>query len=52
MSGSVSPLAALRLVYGLILRQLVTRGRLIALLLVGVVVGGLVVLFMLLRVEG
>jgi len=40
MSGSVSPLAALRLVYGLILRQLVTRGRLIALLLVGVVVGG------------
>ena len=40
MSGSVSPPAALRLVYGLILRQLVTRGRLIALLLVGVVVGG------------
>lgn len=40
MSGLVSPLAALRLVYGLILRQLVTRGRLIALLLVGVVVGG------------
>jgi ABC-2 type transport system permease protein len=40
MSGSVAPLAALRLVYLLILRQLVTRGRLIALLLVGVVVGG------------
>jgi ABC-2 type transport system permease protein len=37
--GSVAPLAAVRLVYGLILRQLVTRGRLVALLLVGVVVG-------------
>lgn len=36
--GSVSPLAAVRLTYGLVLTQLVTKGRLIALLLVGAVV--------------
>lgn len=37
-AGSVSPFEAFRLAYGLVLRQLVTRGRVAALLLVGVVV--------------
>jgi ABC-2 type transport system permease protein len=35
MSGVVSPARAMRLSYGIVLRQLVTRGRLAALLLVG-----------------
>jgi ABC-2 type transport system permease protein len=37
-AGSVPPFEAFRLAYGLVLRQLVTRGRVAALLLVGVVV--------------
>jgi ABC-2 type transport system permease protein len=35
MSGVVSPVRAVRLSYGIVLRQLVTRGRLAALMLVG-----------------
>ena len=38
MSGSVSPVTAIRLTYGLLLRQLLTVGRVLALLAVGVTV--------------
>lgn len=38
---SVSPTAAIQLTYGLLLRQLVTRGRVLALLAVGLVVAGI-----------
>ena len=37
MSGHVTPIRAVRLSYGIVLCQLVTRGRIAALLLVGVV---------------
>jgi len=38
---SVSPVSAIRLTYGLLRRQLVTRGRVLALLAVGLVVAGI-----------
>lgn len=40
MSREVAPVGAIRLTYGIVLRQLVTRGRVIALALVGIVVAG------------
>ena len=40
MSRVVAPIEAIRLTYGIVLRQLVTRGRLVALALVGAVVAG------------
>ena len=43
MSGVVGPSAAARLTYRVVLRQLVTRGRIAALLLVGAVVTGVAV---------
>jgi ABC-2 type transport system permease protein len=43
MSGVVSPIRAVRLSYGIVLRQLVTRGRLAALLLVGAVTAAIAV---------
>lgn len=41
MSGVVAPVAAGRLAYGIVIRQLVTRGRVAALLLVGAVVAAI-----------
>lgn len=41
MSSTVAPFAALRLSYGIVLRQLVTRGRLVALAVVGLAVAAI-----------
>ena len=43
MSGVVTPVRAIQLSYGIVLRQLITRGRLAALLLVGAVVAAIAI---------
>jgi ABC-2 type transport system permease protein len=43
MSGTVSPMSAVRLSYGIVLRQLVTRGRIAALVLVGAVTAAIAI---------
>ena len=43
MSGLVAPVRAVRLSYGIVLRQLVTRGRIAALLLVGAASAGIAI---------